>query len=75
MTNCLFAHGYFALTAELTVRFVYPIVTNRSLVVRAWIERSHRPLHRLRAECSQDGKIMATALGKFMEHPELRQEQ
>ena len=71
MTNCLFAHGYAALTAELNVRFRHPVKVGKATVVRAWIERSRRPLHRLRAECSQEGMIMATAYGRFMEHPAL----
>jgi uncharacterized protein (TIGR00369 family) len=73
MTNCLFAHGRSGLTAELNVRFRHPVATDTPLVVRAWIEESYRHLHRLNAECSQNGTIMATASGKFMEPPKLSQ--
>lgn len=73
MTNCLFAHGHSGLTAELSVRFRHPVRTDTPLVVRAWVEQSHRHLHKLRAECRQNGTIMACASGKFIEHPELFQ--
>ena len=67
MTNCLFAHGWPAVTAELKVRFRHPIVTDSRAVVRARIESSMRPLHVLKAEIRQDDCVMATAMGKFVE--------
>lgn len=67
MTNCMFAHGIPAITAELTVRFRHPVLVSHVAVVRAWIERSSPPLHLLKAEVLQDGQLKATALGKFME--------
>lgn len=67
MTNCLFARGLEAVTAELTVRFRHPARIARPMAVRAWVERSQGPLHVLRAEASQDGQVRAQAVGKFME--------
>jgi acyl-coenzyme A thioesterase PaaI-like protein len=67
MTNCLFARGVVAVTAELSVRFHYPALSDRQASVKAWIERSRPPLHLMRAELSQDGRVLATAMGKFME--------
>ena len=67
MTNCMFANGIPAITAELTIRFRHPVVIGRTATVRAWIERSSPPLHRLRAEVVQDEQRKATAFGKFME--------
>ena len=67
MTNCMFAKGIPAITAELNVRFRHPVVTNQIAVVRAWIERSSPPLHLLKAEILQDKQLRATAFGKFME--------
>jgi len=67
MTNCLFAHGHAAMTAELNVRFRHPVATGNPATVRAWITSSTRPLYELAAELIQDGQIKATAKGKFME--------
>lgn len=67
MTNCLFAHGYPGVTAEITVRFRHPVCAGSPATVRAWIERCARPLHVLRAELVQDRQLKATACGKFME--------
>jgi uncharacterized protein (TIGR00369 family) len=69
MTNCIFAHGFVALTAELNVRFQRPVTTGVAATVRAWIDKSYRPLHLLKAEVIQDRTIKATAEGKFMECP------
>jgi uncharacterized protein (TIGR00369 family) len=67
MTNCLFAHGIPAMTAELTVRFRHPVVTGSRATAHAWIDRSCRVLHLLSAEIIQDGVVKATATGKFIE--------
>ncbi len=67
MTNCLFAHGHTAVTAELKVRFRHPVLTDCPARVRAWIAASFRPLHELAAELVQEDQVMATARGKFME--------
>jgi acyl-coenzyme A thioesterase PaaI-like protein len=67
MTNCLFAHGVTAVTAELKVRFRHPVVTRRPARVRAWITGTLRPLHELAAELVQNEQIMATAKAKFLE--------
>lgn len=69
MTNCMFAHGYLALTAELRVRFQHPVVTGELATVRAWIDRSKSHVHVLRAEVAQGQQVKATALGKFVEQP------
>jgi uncharacterized protein (TIGR00369 family) len=66
MTNCLFAHGLVAVTAELTIRFLRPVVTNQAATVQAWLQRSRRTLHRLEAELRQNGQLMAMATGKFI---------
>lgn len=67
MTNCLFAHGVQALTAELTVRYREPIALPGSVTTRATLTQSHGRLHVLRAELRQAGRVKATALGKFIE--------
>jgi len=69
MTNCMFAHGCAAITAELNVRFRHPVVTGQAATVRAWITRSAPPLYVLKAEVLQAGRVKATATGKFMDQP------
>jgi len=66
MTNCLFAHGHVAMTAELNVRYPSLLATGTAATVRAWIERTRGPLHVLKAEVMQAGMTKATASGKFM---------
>jgi acyl-coenzyme A thioesterase PaaI-like protein len=69
MTHCLFARGHTAVTGELTVRFRLPVLVNRPVVLRAWVERSFPPLHVAAAELRQDGVVKATARAKFMDQP------
>ncbi|MGC9455073.1 MAG: PaaI family thioesterase [Phycisphaerae bacterium] len=67
MTNCLFARGLTGVTAKLEVRFRHPVTVERSASVRAWVVRSGRPVHVLRAHVVQDGRVKAEATGTFME--------
>ncbi len=67
MTNCLFAHGLLAVTAELKVRYHGPVLIGCEMAVRAWIEERHAPLYLMRAELNQNGRVKATASGKFVE--------
>jgi len=69
MTNCLFAHGIVAVTAEMRVRFRHPIALDVSLTVSAHVTRSQAPLHIVEAQIVQDGQVKARATGKFMERP------
>jgi acyl-coenzyme A thioesterase PaaI-like protein len=70
MTNCLFARGVAALTAELTVRYREPISARGDITARAWLTESRGQLHLLRAELRQDGRVKAIALAKFFENHE-----
>lgn len=67
MTNCLFAHGHVAVTAELTIRYRQPVMTDRRATVRAWIHESSHRLHRMRAELVQDGQVLVVGTAKFLE--------
>jgi uncharacterized protein (TIGR00369 family) len=67
MTNCLFAHGVVAVTAELTIRFRHPLEVGKVLIARAQVLCLREPLHMVEAELIQDGQVKATAVGKFME--------
>ncbi|NLW85600.1 MAG: PaaI family thioesterase [Planctomycetes bacterium] len=72
MTNCLFARGIVAVTAELTVRFRHPVQVGIPLVVQAEIVRRQQPLFVLEARIVQDGQLKARAVGKFMERAPAR---
>ena len=66
MTNCLFAQGLSALTADLHVRYRHPVASSASCELRAWVENASPPLFVMRAELRQAGKLRVTATGKFM---------
>jgi len=66
MTNCLFAQGTAAVTAELRVRFLHPVRTGQSARVTARIERATRRLLFLSAEIVQSKQAVAMAQGKFI---------
>ncbi len=67
MTNCLFAHGIVAVTAELKVKFRHPIALDSPVDVRASITESRPPLHRVEGTVMQAGEVKAKSSGKFME--------
>ena len=70
MTNCLMARGTPGVTADLRVRFLLPVLIGKPVTVRAWLDRSRGPVSILGAELRQDGETLATAVGKFMDHPD-----
>lgn len=70
MTNCLFAHGIAALTAELQVRYHEPVAIGPEISLCARIQQRHPPLYLLSAELIQDGRLKAAASAKFMEKHE-----
>jgi len=65
MTNCLFAHGIVAVTAELTIRYLLPVRTGDEATVRAWVVKSSSRLQMLAAELLQGGEVRAKAHAKF----------
>lgn len=69
MTNCLFAYGLVAVTADLKIRFRHQVHTDVPATVRARIEESHGTLHLVRAELAQDNQAKVIASGRFVEHP------
>jgi acyl-coenzyme A thioesterase PaaI-like protein len=66
MVNCLFAHGVVALTAEIKVRFRYPVAVSQPAVVRAKIIDCSKILYNMTATLIQCNTIMAKANGKFI---------
>jgi acyl-coenzyme A thioesterase PaaI-like protein len=69
MTNCLFAHGCEALTAELVVRYRHPVVIGEKVVLRAWMEERTPHILLMRAELSQGDTIKSLAKAKFLPRP------
>jgi len=67
MTNCLFAQGQAALTGELNVRFLKPVVISRPAIVSAQVAAAAPPLFYMAATLRQNGQWMARAAAKFME--------
>jgi len=65
MGHCMFSRGQAAVTVEMTTKFRHPVVTNQQAIVSANITRSSHSLCLLEAEIVQDGKVKATAKGKF----------
>jgi len=69
MTNCLFGLGRVAVTGELKVRFLKPIIVCRPAIVSARLAESLAPLFKMSGEVCQNGEIRARATAKFMEVP------
>ena len=67
MTNCLFAHGHAAVTAEINVRYRHPVAASQPVYLRAWPQRFHPRLNLLAAELVQEGQVKATATAKFID--------
>jgi uncharacterized protein (TIGR00369 family) len=66
MTNCLFARGVVAVTADLAVRFLSPARPGHPVEVTAAVTRVRGALYYLRAELTQGGTLAARAQATFM---------
>lgn len=66
MTNCLFAKGISAVTAEMTVRYLTPVKLDLPAEVIAVVTRTRGPLYHLQAELSQGSTLAARAKATFM---------
>jgi acyl-coenzyme A thioesterase PaaI-like protein len=74
MTNCLFAHGVQALTAELTVRYREPITIPGNITTRATLTQTHGRLYLLRAELASRGASQSHRARKiYRNHESLHQ--
>lgn len=67
MTNCLFARGVTAVTAELTVRYLEGVPIGRELEVSAECLRARGHLFVLQAEIRLDERTVVRATGKFID--------
>jgi len=66
MTNCLLMEGIPAVTATMQIEYRLPVRVGGMVAVRAWLVRSRPPVYILDAEVVQNGRVSATASGKFM---------
>jgi acyl-coenzyme A thioesterase PaaI-like protein len=66
MANCMFARGYRAVTAELSVKFANPVSLGTEAQITANIVKDMHPLYVLEAQLLQSGSVKARATGKFM---------
>ena len=57
------------MTGELSIRFSHPVRVDRKTTVTARVINSRPPFHKLESNMSQDGLVLVTAAGKFMERP------
>ena len=71
MGNCMFARGLATVTVEMTTKFRHPVITGREAMVSARITRASHPLYLLEADIRQNGKVKATAKGKYYNQPKL----
>ena len=72
MGRCMFARGLTAVTVEMTTKFRHPVVIGRQASVFARIRLDQHPLYMLEAEIVQEGKVKATAEGKYYDQPKLK---
>ena len=71
MGHCMFARGLATVTVEMKTRFRHPVVIGQEVTVSARITRYSHPLYLLEAEIIQEGKVKATAKGKYFDQPKL----
>jgi acyl-coenzyme A thioesterase PaaI-like protein len=67
MTNCGFSMGRTMVTGDLQVRFLHPVPTGKSVLVRAWADDRSDVLQIVRAEVRLNETVMARATGKFVD--------
>ena len=67
MTNCGFSLGRTMVTGDLQVRFLLPVPTGSSVLVRAWVDDMSRVLQIVHAEITLNSQIMARGIGKFVD--------
>jgi len=69
MTNCLFAHGVKAFTAELKTRFLLPVSVKNAIRLKASIQRAFSRFYQLKAYLIQHEQIKAQATAIFARLP------
>lgn len=70
MTQCLFARGIRAMTADLSVRYRLPVLVAEEVTVRAWPESDRHGLFTLQGQIVQEGRVKVRARARFIERPD-----
>ena len=70
VASCLLSRGHIAVTADLQVRFHHPVRIGQAVIIRAWLNDTRRLVYDMGAELLQKGVVCATAVGRFMRHPQ-----
>ena len=69
----LFEHDCWGVTAELTVRYLQPVDVSHRIRVEGEVSETTRRLFRTRGRIlDEDGRLMATAEGRYVAAPEAR---
>jgi uncharacterized protein (TIGR00369 family) len=66
MTHCLFQQGVEAMTAELQVRFIKPVLCTEKLQLKAVLKSKQRNLFHLYAELGCYGEVLAKGEARFL---------
>jgi len=66
MVTLLNRMGVVALTAELTVRFLSPVMVGEPITFTARLVESRRNVHRMEAEATRDGELVARSTARFI---------
>lgn len=68
MIKSILAGSVFAVTAELSVRYLAPVSVGDELIFTGWITRRKRRVYLAEGEArGRDGTLYATASGKYIE--------
>jgi len=67
MTNCLFALEKVGVTAQLSIRYKLPVMTDKKATIQARLIFSKLGLFKLQAWIIQGGRVCVQATGKFIE--------
>ncbi|BAR99195.1 hypothetical protein BV133_1602 [Blastochloris viridis] len=67
MTHCLFHRGIEAVTADLNVRYRFPLSCRSRVELAARIVQFHPPLYRLTAELTVGDRLIARAAAAFVD--------
>lgn len=67
MTHCLFSQGIEAVTADLQVRFLEPVMSSDYLEITARKVSGRGRLHVLEAGLFREGQVLVRAGGKFLQ--------
>ena len=69
MCNCMFARGKVAVTAEMAIKFCYPVETCKKATVSARVTHFSHSLYFGGAKITQNGEVKVITKAKFYDQP------